>query len=43
MNENTQHNNKLTVSTAADLLAYVPTTLGFQPRETNVYRHDLDA
>ncbi|MHA7241493.1 DUF4192 domain-containing protein [Arthrobacter sp. TMS1-12-1] len=36
MNENTQHNNKLTVSTAADLLAYVPTTLGFQPRESFV-------
>lgn len=36
MNENTQHNATVTASTAADLLAYVPTVLGFQPRESFV-------
>ncbi|BBE24589.1 hypothetical protein MN0502_34720 (plasmid) [Arthrobacter sp. MN05-02] len=34
MNENTQHNHQLTATTAADLLAFVPSALGFQPRES---------
>ncbi|MHA7146755.1 DUF4192 domain-containing protein [Arthrobacter sp. TmT3-37] len=34
MNENTPKGHQLTATTAADMLAYIPNALGFQPRES---------